>query len=215
MFDLSSFEITKILIQCKIIKNNNLSSTAGMVLIALSTYYNPKTRIMYPSQQTLADVCNLHRRTVSRAVQELRDNNLIISAFESGNSSKYSFTDHLYNIIFKNNPSNKMRQSSLGDATHKRNSCDTQAYKHENNKVFKKDLFNKKISNETASSPTVERTLVLLHEIENNKKMAVSPLEFDYNDAFNYLQNVPAILENSESVKFLRNKYNIYKNITV
>jgi len=66
----------------------NLSGADLAVLIVLSTYMNSKTRVAWPSLQTLATDTNRNRSTVSRSLNKLEKLELI--AIVHGRGSKKS-----------------------------------------------------------------------------------------------------------------------------
>lgn len=117
---LSQFELTQNLL-------NNLSQfeitpTAKLVLLYLSSCYNPKKADMFPKQRTIAAKTGICERSVVRAVSELIKAGLII--VECTSINRYKFTSKIVGKWAKNekffasdNLSDKKRQnySSEGD----------------------------------------------------------------------------------------------------
>ena len=85
---------------------NNLSQfkltpTAKLVLLELSSFYNPKKVDMFPKQKTLAKKIGISERSVVRAIQELLNEGLII--IECKYTNHYKFTSK----IISQQPENK------------------------------------------------------------------------------------------------------------
>lgn len=77
---------------------NNLSQfkltpTAKLVLLELSSFYNPKKADMFPKQKTLAKKIGISERSVVRAIQELLNEGLIM--VECKYSNHYKFTSRI------------------------------------------------------------------------------------------------------------------------
>lgn len=77
---------------------NNLSQfkltpTAKLVLLELSSFYNPKKADMFPKQKTLAKKLGISERSVVRAIQELLNESLIM--VECKYTNHYKFTSRI------------------------------------------------------------------------------------------------------------------------
>lgn len=77
---------------------NNLSQfkltpTAKLVLLELSSFYNPKKVDMFPKQKTLAKKIGISERSVVRAIQELLNEGLIM--VECKYTNHYKFTSRI------------------------------------------------------------------------------------------------------------------------
>lgn len=84
----TQFELTQ-----KLLQNLNkfkLTPTAKLVLMYLSSCYNPKHGEMFPKQRTIADKLGVSEASVIRAVSELHKEGLIIS--ERKYINRYVFT---------------------------------------------------------------------------------------------------------------------------
>lgn len=73
---LSQFELTNYLLQN--LNKYDLSPAGKLVLLHLSTYYNPQKADMFPKQKTIALKLGISERSVVRAVQELIKGGLIL-----------------------------------------------------------------------------------------------------------------------------------------
>ena len=101
---------------------NNLSQfkltpVAKLVLLELSSFYNPKKADMFPKQKTLAKKIGVSERSVVRAVQELINEGLII--VECKYTNHYKFTSRIVSqpaqnekIFYSDNMSQNERQNS-------------------------------------------------------------------------------------------------------
>lgn len=85
---ISQFELTQKLLQN--LNNFKLTPTAKLVLMYLSSCYNPKHGEMFPKQRTIADKLGISEASVIRAVCELHKEGLIISERKYTNRYKYT-----------------------------------------------------------------------------------------------------------------------------
>lgn len=84
----SQFELTQKLLQN--LYKFKLTPTAKMVLMYLSSCYNPKHAEMFPKQRTIADKLGISEASVIRAICELHKEGLIISERKYTNRYKYT-----------------------------------------------------------------------------------------------------------------------------
>lgn len=85
---ISQFELTQKLLQN--LYKFKLTPTAKMVLMYLSSCYNPKHAEMFPKQRTIADKLGVSEASVIRAICELHKEGLIISERKYTNRYKYT-----------------------------------------------------------------------------------------------------------------------------
>lgn len=71
----------------------NIKPTAKLVLLYLSSCYNPKRADVFPKQKTIADKMGISEASVIRAIAELHKEGLIVS--ERKYSNRYKFTHKL------------------------------------------------------------------------------------------------------------------------
>ena len=69
-FEITTNTITKL-------NTFNLTPTAKLVLLYLTTCYNPKHKEVFPKQKTIADKLGVSERSVTRAIQELFKEGLV------------------------------------------------------------------------------------------------------------------------------------------
>ena len=86
--DISQFKLTTDLV--KNLSQFEITPTAKLVLLYLSSCYNPKKAEMFPKQKTIAQKIGVSERSVVRAIQELFKEGLII--FECKYTNHYKFT---------------------------------------------------------------------------------------------------------------------------
>lgn len=84
----TQFELTQKLLQN--LNNFKLTPTAKLVLMYLSSCYNPKHGEMFPKQKTIADKIGVSEASVIRAISELHKEGLIFS--ERKYTNRYVFT---------------------------------------------------------------------------------------------------------------------------
>lgn len=70
-----------------------LTPTAKLVLLYLTTCYNPKHKEVFPKQKTIADKLGISERSVTRAIQELFKEGLVL--IECKYTNRYKFTSKI------------------------------------------------------------------------------------------------------------------------
>lgn len=87
----TQFELTNYLLNN--LSQFNITPTAKLVLLELSTHYNPNNPDMFPKQKTLAVKIGVSERSVVRAISELFKEGLII--IECKYTNRYKFTSRI------------------------------------------------------------------------------------------------------------------------
>lgn len=91
----------------------DLTPTAKLVLLYLTTCYNPKHKEVFPKQKTIADKLGISELSVTRAISELHKEGLILS--ERKISNKYVFTSRILSEqpikMINNNLQNDRRET--------------------------------------------------------------------------------------------------------
>lgn len=101
----SQFELTSELITK--LNTFKITPTAKLVLLYLTTCYNPKHKEVFPKQKTIADKLGISERSVTRAIQELFNEGLIL--IECKYTNRYKFTSRIAEK-YPENLSNDLRQ---------------------------------------------------------------------------------------------------------
>lgn len=109
MTRLTSFMIMDLIVKSKVSKKLELNNTTKLVLIGLASHYNNKKHISFPSQTLLSEELDISESSVIRAIKELRNKNVVVSASHTGTNNIYKFTELFFNLILsgdteKNNP---------------------------------------------------------------------------------------------------------------
>lgn len=104
----SQYEFTQNLLNN--LKQFDVSPIAKLVLLQLSTYYNPKHRDVYPKQKTIASKLGVSERSVTRAISELVKAGLIL--IECKYTNHYIFTQRI-GIQQAENLSNDIGQDDI------------------------------------------------------------------------------------------------------
>lgn len=71
----------------------NITPTAKLVLLYLTSCYNPKHAEIFPKQKTIAIKLGISERTVTRAIQELFNEGLVL--IECKYTNRYKFTSKI------------------------------------------------------------------------------------------------------------------------
>ena len=106
---ISQFDLTQNLINN--LQQFDLSPSAKLVLIYLSTCYNPKHADIFPKQSTIAEKLGLSEASVIRAISEAHKQGLIIS--ERKYTNRYKITSKFLNLCGLFKQTNKMQDENL------------------------------------------------------------------------------------------------------
>lgn len=90
----SQFELTTDTISK--LKDFDITPVSKLVLLYLTTCYNPSKVDVFPKQSTIAEVLGISERSVIRAIQDLISNGLIMVV--TGKSNRYKFTSKIFDI---------------------------------------------------------------------------------------------------------------------
>ena len=228
-FKLSQFELSKITL--KNLNRFNLSPTAKLVLLSLVDCYNPVKAEIYPKQKTIADQLGISERSVIRAIKEIVTCQFVI--YETKSSNRYKFTSTFFDLV---NLSYPECQNDISSNDNMSSSYIEQRREQIKNKVvtfelteFQKkyaDVFEKLserdyqnyrslqgfekenwLKNKRKEIFQAQESKKIIENIEKDKQNTGSPLDFNKEQALNYLNNLPAFLYNSFFGTELRKKY--------
>lgn len=107
----SQFELTTNIITK--LNTYNLTPTAKLVLLYLTTCYNPKHKEVFPKQRTIADKLGVSERSVTRAIQELFKEGLVL--IECKYTNIYKFTSKIVSECAQNLPDNMSEEKGQND----------------------------------------------------------------------------------------------------
>lgn len=129
----TQFELTNKIITN--LNNYNITPTAKLVLLYLTTCYNPEHSEVFPKQKTIADKLGVSERSVTRAIQELFKEGLIL--IECKYTNRYKFTSRM-TAEQSENLSDDLRQNDILKSDNLSGTCIEQK-----NKTKKEQTFNK------------------------------------------------------------------------
>lgn len=102
-FELTTGIITKL-------NTFKLTPTAKLVLLYLTTCYNPKHNEIFPKQKTIANKLGISERSVTRAIQELFKEGFVL--IECKYTNRYKFTSKIVSECPENLSDNKRQKVS-------------------------------------------------------------------------------------------------------
>ena len=154
---LSGYELT----YCTIhnLKNYDLTATAKLVLILLTTHYNEQKNgaVVFPSIPFIADTLGIGQTAVKQAIKDLISNGLIIKAKRSkikGNYNKYLLTLKVQNTACEQAENECLKQAE-SDRFHEHEPVNMNLSKETTNKGKNVVAF-KKISSKKCGSVNLE-----------------------------------------------------------
>lgn len=93
----TQFNLTQNTILC--LSYLKLTPTAKLVLIYLTSCYNPKKEYVFPKQETIANKLGISEASVIRAVKELINLNYCTKKRKRYSSNYYKFTEYFFETI--------------------------------------------------------------------------------------------------------------------
>lgn len=76
-----------------------LTPTTKLVLIYLTSCYNPQNKYIFPKQETIADKLGISERSVVRAIKELIKKEYCTKSKKTSKSNFYTFTENFFNCV--------------------------------------------------------------------------------------------------------------------
>jgi DNA-binding MarR family transcriptional regulator len=177
-----------------IAKKFDLDLKSLVVLIGLASHYNDDKKIVFPSQEYLAEHLNISERSVIRSIKELLSKGLIIKS-KNGLNNIYCFTNIFFEAV-------KLSSNTCQVVTQK---GDQLSLKHDKSNKIK----NSKILNFKKDGVNYQKADDILEQIEKDKQESSSPLDFNREQAIEYLNDLPVFLKNSFFAIELRKKFNL------
>jgi len=202
----TSFDLSKAITFNRLFSKVKLSPTARLVIKCLADFYNyKKGGLMFPGQNVIADCTGASEKSITNAINELRTAGLILTV-KKGARLNYYFSTKFFDLLEITDYKSKNFVSTSEKITV---TCKEQI---KENKVFKKDKF-KNLSNlKNPNENLASQTKILLKNIEEDRKKSCTPLDFTYEQAKNYLDNLIPELRNSFFARELRKKWNIQQD---
>lgn len=201
----TQFEVINALYDSKIFSKIKLTAGARLVLIALARHYNPANEDAFPSYTCIAEHTGVSRKSVERGIKELVNAKLI--TYRTQKVNRYRFTGYFFTCV---NLSVDERQN---DGGHQRqNVAQTNNHEKINNRHgrnFKKEAYGDRYWVERGSRriPSVEETRAYLAELEEARKNAGSPLDYDPQRALQWYNSLNDLLKTSVMAKKVAAKF--------
>ena len=85
--------------QFEILGNRALSPAAKNVGVCLALHLNRKTRLAFPGIDTIANECGIHRRTVFKLIEQLRDAGHVEVITGRGKAKRDEYNSNHYNLL--------------------------------------------------------------------------------------------------------------------
>ena len=106
----SSFDLSKAITFNKLFSKVKLSASARLVLRCLVDFYNPSKGLVYPGQKMIAECTGVSQRSITNAVEELRQQGIILTT-KKINHLNYYFTRKFFELVgIADTTSNNCRQ---------------------------------------------------------------------------------------------------------
>lgn len=206
-------QIQKLIYTKRLAKQFGLKPIELGVLTTIAVHYNHFTGECFPSQSTIAEILDVARETVNRAIKALIGKSLVSAHGKIGESKTYNFTELFFNaILAQDDQKDTCDKKSHGGVTQDHRGCDKKSHKQINehdNITFQKNNFKKPYNQQQQGITYLSSadTKKLLEE--KNKIKRGSPLDFTKDQAEEWLKNLMPELQNSYFAREVRKKFNI------
>ena len=217
----------------KIFSKVKLSASARLILRCLIDFYNPSKGLVYPGQKMIAECTGVSQRSITNAVEELRQQGIILTT-KKINHLNYHFTKKFFELAgIADTTSNNCSQQIAKTAS----TCNKQHEdKQKKNNIFSfqltefqkryMDVFEKLSDQELSKYKSLQgfekesylqgkrkehaqavASRELQIKLESDKHNTGSPLNFTKDQAIEYLNNLMPELRNSYFARELRAKW--------
>ena len=236
VMSVTSFDLSKAVTFSKIFSKIKLSPSARLILRCLIDFYNPNKGLVYPGQKTIAECTGAGEKTITNAVNELRSENLILTT-KKGTSLNYHFSNKFFELVgftdntrknYVNEPANFtdtcIEQKNKEQIKNKKNVFSFKTDFHAKyadvlDKLSEYDLEKYKMLKgyekedwllaKRKSTYQQQFSMDFKVKTEEDKQNTGSPLDLTQDQAIEYLNNLPAILNNSFFAQELRKKWKL------
>lgn len=213
-FKINGFNLAQKIYMSGIAAKFDLNPTQILVLIGLSSHYNPQKSVVFPSQEFLAKNLNISERSVIRAISELVKKRIIVKS-KQGNNNLYAFTPIFFEAL---GLSHAECQNVISDGDKMSHKQYNNKYKNNNfdfqknwNKTTSENVSNindyQKVKNNIEQEKRINQTKEYLNEQKNIK--GGSPLDFSKDEAIKYIESMGIFGKNSYFVIKLKEKWNL------
>jgi hypothetical protein len=192
---MTQFELSKQLLEN--LHKWNLSPTAKLVLMMLSSSYNPNKVDFYPAQQTIADKLGIGISSVKRAIKEMSLQGIVL--YETKKFNRYKFTPKFF-TTFNLIPGNVQNETLIGvkmdmkQITEKRsnnNNFSNNNTSSLNDYKQRRSYYNNQQSGQSYKSPEVTRAEIRDSLVRDDK----TPMN-DRTTALNYVSELIGMMDN-------------------
>lgn len=193
----TQYELSNRLIDSDLFSKVKLTASARLVLIVLCRYY-PR---IYPCQQTIAKKAGMSLRSVINAISELKQRGLIL--VECNHNNVYKFTSILFELAGFAHSTGKTCSKERADfASYKTKD------KNNTNKSFYKS-FNNNYQDSKQAGIKYQSANEAIRKIKEDRRKGITPLDFDKEQAINYLKSLPEFAQKGFYARELRKKWNL------
>lgn len=126
-----------------VLSSRKINSSGKLVYCALAYFANNESQGAFPSINTIAELVNLHRATVIRAIKDLSDNKFITKKVIRGKSTRYTL------LKVANNNQSQIATSRKGEL-HQSQKATRVVAKENSNNTKELNLINNEFSKENS-----------------------------------------------------------------
>jgi len=202
--NVTQFELSKAITFSKFFSKVKLKASTRLVLRCLIDHWNPDKDYCFPKQNTIAEETGCSRATVINSIEELRAKCLILTNGELGDSLKYYLTPKFFELV---EIQHGCLKKTHGGCQKTRQHEQINSKQINNVSSFKKNNFR---SYQNKQEGIIYKSAIpTIKQIEKDKETACTPLDFNENQALEYLNKLPDFAKNGFYAREIKKKWNI------
>lgn len=235
--NVTSFDLSKAMTFSRIFNKVKLSPSARLTLRCLVDFWNPEKGLVYPGQKTISECTGVSLRSVNAAVDELRKAGLLLTTGNNGGRLKYYFTNYFFKLVEIAQGKAKTSQVTYAESSyheqheiHEQNNKQNKIISFELTEFQKRyqDVFEKLSEYELKKYKILkgwekeewlkakkqefnklQSSSELLHSLNESKQKTTSPLDFNKEEAIEWLNSLPQFAKNGYFAAEIRKKWNL------
>ncbi|OGI18066.1 MAG: hypothetical protein A2287_05115 [Candidatus Melainabacteria bacterium RIFOXYA12_FULL_32_12] len=201
---INSFNLSQSITFKKLFSKIELSASARLIIHCLVAHWNPQKGLVFPKQETIMEETGIRsNKSITQGIEELKAKKLVLTT-KKGTKLNYYFTNVFFELVEVTGFSCK---NYMDKAVKNTGTCHEQKREQINNKVLS---FQNKGGYDRPDGQNYVSVESTKKYIDEQKKVKIgSPLDYTYEEAKKYLEELPDLLHNSFFACELRKKWGL------
>ncbi|EKE03056.1 MAG: hypothetical protein ACD_20C00279G0005 [uncultured bacterium] len=199
-----SFNLAQSITFKKLFSKVDLSASARLIIHCLVAHWNPKKGLVFPKQETIMEETGIKsNKSITQGIEELKVKKLILTT-KKGTKLNYHFTNIFFELVGITGIGCKNYRD---EAVKNTGTCHEQKREQKNNKVLSfqnKGWDGRQEGQNYVSVAATKNYIAQQQDVEIG-----SPLDYSFEEAKKYLDELPEFLQSSFFALELRKKWGL------